>query len=69
MALASKYLGVITGYDSPLASNIIAEREVCIYRQIDAWDARLSSSPIDRVMVAKIMCLSITCYHAGIVLG
>jgi hypothetical protein len=67
-ALASKYLGV-TGCDSTLASNAIAEREACIYRQIDAWDARLSSSPINKVMVAKIMCLSITWYHAGIALG
>jgi hypothetical protein len=57
------------GCDSTLASNTIAEQEACIYRQIDAWDARLSSSPIDRVMVAKIMCLSITWYHAGIVPG
>jgi hypothetical protein len=68
-ALASKYLGVITGYDSTLASNAIAEQEACIYRQIDAWDARLSSSPLDRVMVTKIMCLSIAWYHASIALG
>jgi hypothetical protein len=27
MALASKYLGVIMGYDSTLASNAIAEQE------------------------------------------
>jgi hypothetical protein len=69
MALASKYIGVITGCDSTLANNAITEREACIYRQIDAWDARLSSSPIDRVMVAKIICLSIAWYHAGIALG
>jgi hypothetical protein len=33
-ALASKYLGVITGCDSTLTSNAIAEREAHIYRQI-----------------------------------
>jgi hypothetical protein len=33
------------------------------------WDHKLSSSPIDRVMVAKIMCLSIAWYHARIALG
>jgi hypothetical protein len=49
MALASKYLGVITECDSTLASKAIVDK------QIDAWDTRLSSSPIDRVMVAKII--------------
>jgi hypothetical protein len=62
----SKYLGVITGYDSSMAQKAIAEQEACIYRQIDAWGHKLSFSPIDRVMVAKIMCLSITWYHARI---
>jgi hypothetical protein len=52
-------LGVITRYASSMAQKAIAEREAHIYKQIDAWDHKLSSSPIDRVMVAKIMCLSI----------
>jgi hypothetical protein len=42
-----------------MAQKAIAEQEACIYRQIDAWDHKLSSSPIDRVIVAKIICLSI----------
>ena len=33
------------------------------------WDSRLSSSPVDRAMVAKTMCLSIIWYHAGLMLG
>jgi hypothetical protein len=65
----SKYPGVITGCDSTLASKAIADREACIYRQMESWDTRLSSSPIDRVMIAKIMCMFIAWYHAGIVLG
>jgi hypothetical protein len=52
-----------------MAQKAIAEREARIYRQIDTWDHKLSSFPIDRVMVAKIMCLSIEWYHAGIALG
>jgi hypothetical protein len=58
IAKSSKYLGVITGYNMNMAKRAIAEREACIYRQIDAWDHKLSSSPINGVMVAKIMCLS-----------
>jgi hypothetical protein len=42
-----------------MAKKAIAEREACIYRQIDTWDHKLSSFLIDRVMGAKIMCLSI----------
>jgi hypothetical protein len=42
-----------------MAQKAIAEREARIYRQVDTWDHKLSSSPIDRIMVAKIMCLSI----------
>ena len=66
---ASKYPGVITGNDSDMARAAIVEREARIYRQLDAWDKKLSSSPIDRVMIAKIMCLSIVWYHAGIAPG
>ena len=33
------------------------------------WDSRLSSSLVDRAMVAKTMCLSIIWYHAGIMPG
>ena len=33
------------------------------------WDSRLSSSPVDRAMVAKTMCLSIIWYHAGLMPG
>jgi hypothetical protein len=42
-----------------MAKKAIAEREARIYRQIDEWDHKLSSSLIDKVMFAKIMCLSI----------
>jgi hypothetical protein len=66
---ASKYLGVVTGCDPDMSQKAIAEREARVYRQLDAWDHRLSSSPIDRVMVAKIMCVSLVWYHAGIVPG
>jgi hypothetical protein len=52
-----------------MAKRAITEREARIHRQIDAWDHKLSSSPIDRVMVAKIMCLSIAWYHARIAPG
>jgi hypothetical protein len=51
-----------------MAKKAITEQEACIYRQIDVWDHKLSSSPIDRIMVAKIRCLSIVWYHAGIAL-
>jgi hypothetical protein len=61
VAKSSKYLGVITGYNSSMAQKAIAEQEACIYKQIDTWDHKLSSSPIDKVMVAKIMYLSIAC--------
>jgi hypothetical protein len=66
---ASKYLGVITGNDPDLALKTIMEREARVYRQLNDWDNKLSSSPIDRVMVAKIMCLSLVWYHAGILPG
>jgi hypothetical protein len=66
---ASKYLGVVTGCNPDMSQKAIAEREARVYRQLEAWDHRLSSSPIDRVMVAKIMCLSLVWYHAGIVPG
>jgi hypothetical protein len=66
---ASKYLGVITGNDLDLALKTILEREARVYRQLNAWDNKLSLSPIDRVMVAKIMCLSLVWYHAGIMPG
>jgi hypothetical protein len=69
IAKSSKYLGVIMGYDTDMAKRAIAEREARIYRQINARDYKLSSSPINRVMVAKIMCLSIAWYHAGIAPG
>jgi hypothetical protein len=52
-----------------MALAAIAERENRVYRQLDACDYKLSSSPIDRVMVAKIMCLSLLWYHAGIAPG
>jgi hypothetical protein len=45
------------------------EREARVYRQLNNWDNKLSSSPIDKVMVAKIMCLSLVWYHASIMLG
>lgn len=67
IAKSSKYLGVITGYDTEMAEKAIADREAKVYRQMDSWDARLSSSPIDRVMIAKIMCLSLVWYHASMV--
>jgi hypothetical protein len=66
---ASKYLGVITGNDPDMTLAAITERESRVYRQLDAWDHILSSSPVDRVMVAKIMCLSLVWYHAGIAPG
>jgi hypothetical protein len=66
---ASKYLGVITGNDPDLALKTIMEREVRVYRQLNNWDNKLSSPPIDKVMVAKIMCLSLVWYHAGIMPG
>lgn len=66
---ATKYLGVIVGNDPEMAAQAILEREAKVYRQLDHWDSRLSSSPIDRVMVAKIMCLSLVWYHAGLAPG
>jgi hypothetical protein len=66
MVKASKYLGIITGADSELAPTAIAEREACVYRQLDAWDTKLSSSPLKRVMVAKIMCLLLVWYHVAL---
>jgi hypothetical protein len=45
------------------------EREARVYKQLNDWDNKLSLSPIDRVMVAKIMCLSLVWYHAGIMPG
>jgi hypothetical protein len=66
---ATKYLGVITRDDKAMATKAIHEREARVYRQLEAWDARLSSLPVDRVMVAKIICLSLVWYHASIVPG
>ena len=56
---ASKYLGVINGDDRTLSAKAITERIAKVHSQIDMWDSRLSSSPVDRAMVAKTMCLSI----------
>jgi hypothetical protein len=66
---ASKYLGIITGADPELALAAIAEREAHVYRQLDAWDTKLSLSPLERVMVAKIMCLSLVWFHAALAPG
>ena len=66
---ASKYLGVITGNDKTLSAKAITERIAKVHSQIDMWDSRLSSSPVDRAMVAKTMCLSIIWYHAGLMPG
>ena len=66
---ACKYLGIITGDDPKLVEKTRLEREAKVYRQMDYWDSKLPSSPIDRVMVAKIMCLSIIWYHAGLTPG
>ena len=40
-----------------------------IHAQIDMWDSRLSSLPVNRAMVAKTMCLCIIWYHAGLMPG
>ena len=40
-----------------------------VQSQLDMWDTRLSSSPVDRAMVAKTMCLSIIWYHAWLMPG
>jgi hypothetical protein len=69
LVASSKYLGVITGRDLGACTKAIADREAKVYAQLDYWDRRLSSSPIDRAMVAKIMCLSILWYHAGLMPG
>ena len=66
---ASKYLGVITGDDKSLSAKAITERIAKVHSQIDMWDSRLSSSPVDRAMVAKTMCLSTIWYHAGLMPG
>jgi hypothetical protein len=66
---AAKYLGVITGDDKQSSSKAIAARIAKVHAQLDMWDARLSSSPLDRAMVAKTMCLSIIWYHAGLMPG
>jgi hypothetical protein len=66
---AAKYLGVITGDDADQTNKCMSEREDRIYKQLDYWDARLSSSPPERVMIAKIMCLSLVWYHAGLMPG
>jgi hypothetical protein len=66
---ASKYLKIITGADPELALATIAKREARVYRQLDAWDTKLSSSPLERVMVAKIMGLSLVWYHIALAPG
>jgi hypothetical protein len=66
---ASKYLGVITSNNLAMALAAIAKRENRVYRQLDAWDHKLSLSPIDRIMVVKIVVLSLLWYHAGIAPG
>jgi hypothetical protein len=66
---ASKYFGVIIGNNPDLALKTIMEREARIYRQLNNWDNQLSLSPINIMMVAKIMCLSLVWYHAGIMPG
>ena len=47
---ASEYLGVITGDDKALSAKAITERIAKVYAQINMWDTRLSSSPVDRYM-------------------
>ena len=67
--MASKYLGVITGEDKTLSAKAISDRIAKVHAQLDMWDSRLSSSPVDRAMVAKTMCLYIIWYHAGLMPG
>ena len=69
MVAASKYLGVITGADKVLSAKAILDRIAKVHSQLDMWDSGLSSSPVDRAMVAKTMCLSIIWYHAGLMPG
>ena len=66
---ASKYLGVNTGDDKVISVKAISDRIAKVQSQLDMWDTRLSSSPVDRAMVAKTMCLSIIWYHAGLMPG
>ena len=73
---ASKYLGVITGADKAISgadkaifAKPISDRIAKVQSQLDMWDTRLSSLPVDRAMVAKTMCLSIIWYHAGLMPG
>ena len=61
--MASKYLGVITGEDNTLSTKAISDRIAKVHAQLDMWDSRLSSLPVDRAMVGKTMCLSIIWYH------
>ena len=67
--MASKYLGVNTGEDKTLSAKAIADIIAKVNAQLDMWDSRLSSSPVNRAMVAKTMCLSIIWYHAGLMPG
>ena len=61
--------GVITGDNKVISAKDISDRIAKVQSQLDMWDTRLSSSPVDRAMVAKTMCLSIIWYHAGLMPG
>ena len=67
MVEASKYLGVITGSSQELRNQAIADCEAKVYRQMEHWNSRLQSSPVDRAMIAKVMLLSIVWYHTGVI--
>ena len=62
-----KYLGILGGTDPIAKLAARDERLNKVYRQLEYWDGRLPSAPPTRVLIAKIMCLSIIWYHAGIV--
>jgi hypothetical protein len=51
----SKYLGVITGCNSTLASKAIAEREAHIYRQIESWDTFVKARAFTSMWVDKYL--------------
>lgn len=61
-----EYLGILGGNDPTSKAAARDERLNKVYRQLEYWDNRLPSAPPTRVLVAKIMCLSIIWYHAGI---
>ena len=68
-ARSVSYLGIPTGHRGKEYQAKMEDILEKIQRRVKYWDFRLNTSPIDRVLVAKVMVASVVWYHASLMHG